>query len=153
VTSVTTNPQPYTPPAGAPSVVLVDVDGTVALRAGRSPYDETLVDTDLPNRPVIMTVRALHAAGHAIVYCSGRTEGCRDKTEVWLREHVGVPFEALHMRPVGDQRRDSIVKLELFDAHIRHRYAVLCVLDDRKQVVEAWRAIGLTVLAVADGDF
>jgi hypothetical protein len=30
---------------------------------------------------------------------------------------------------------------------------VTCVLDDRDQVVNAWRALGLTVLQVADGDF
>ncbi|MFJ5071268.1 hypothetical protein ACIQC7_33105 [Kitasatospora sp. NPDC088556] len=57
------------------------------------------------------------------------------------------------MRPTGDSRRDSIVKVEIFDAHVRDTYNVTCVLDDRTQVVQAWRAIGLTVLQVADGDF
>jgi len=30
---------------------------------------------------------------------------------------------------------------------------VVAVLDDRNQVVEAWRSMGLTVLQVADGAF
>jgi predicted kinase len=145
--------RPYLPPAGAPSAVLVDVDGTVALIGDRSPYDETLVHLDTPNPPVIEVVRALHTAGHAIVYCSGRTERSRPATAAWLTRHVGVPYAALLLRPTGDQRRDAIVKLELFDTHVRDNYAVLCVLDDRKQVVATWRSIGLTVLAVAEGDF
>lgn len=83
---------------------------------------------------------------------SGRTDACRDATALWLAEHVGVPFE-LFMRKAGDVRKDSVVKLELFDRHIRHRYRVLYVLDDRAQVVQAWRSIGLTVFQVAEGDF
>lgn len=59
----------------------------------------------------------------------------------------------LHMRPAGDRRRDSIVKAELFDRHVRDQYRVLVVLDDRKQVVEMWRSLGLTCLQVAEGDF
>lgn len=57
------------------------------------------------------------------------------------------------MRPAGDHRRDAIVKRELFDLHIRHQYRVTHVLDDRTQVVQMWRALGLTCLQVADGDF
>ena len=57
------------------------------------------------------------------------------------------------MRATGDQRRDSIVKLEIFDQEIRDRYHVIGVFDDRQQVVRMWRALGLTVFQVAEGDF
>ena len=57
------------------------------------------------------------------------------------------------MRPAGDRRRDSIVKAELFDRKVRDEYRVLVVLDDRKQVVDMWRSLGLTCLQVAEGDF
>ncbi len=33
------------------------------------------------------------------------------------------------------------------------RYTIKFVLDDRNQVVEFWRSLGLTVLQVAEGDF
>lgn len=144
---------PYVPPVGAPPAVMIDIDGTTALMAGRSPFDETRVQEDRPNPPVITAVRALHAAGHAIVFCSGRSEGCRDATEKWLAEHVGVPYAGLHMRAEGDTRRDAIVKRELFDAHIRDAFDVRFVLDDRQQVVDAWRELGLTVFQVAEGSF
>ncbi|MFG2211916.1 AAA family ATPase [Streptomyces sp. NPDC048638] len=143
----------YEPKPDSPKAVLVDIDGTVALMDGRSPFDETRVHQDLPNTSVISVVRALHAAGQRIVFLSGRTDSCRTATEAWLTEHVGVPYDGPFMRPTGDSRKDSIVKVELFDAHVRDSYNVTCVLDDRTQVVQAWRAIGLTVLQVADGDF
>jgi predicted kinase len=144
---------PYLPPAGAPSAVMVDIDGTVALMCGRSPYDETRVHEDTPNAAVIAAVWAMHAAGHAVIFCSGRTAACREATEEWLAEHVAVPYEALHMRAAGDGRKDSIVKVEIFNREIRHKYDVVAVFDDRRQVVDAWRALGLTVFQVAPGDF
>jgi hypothetical protein len=133
--------------------ILVDIDGTVALRRDRSPYDETRVHLDRPNVPVITTVRAMHAAGHAVIFCSGRSDGCRKATSDWLTQQVQVPYVALHMRQSGDTRRDAIVKVEIFNRHIRDRYQIVAVFDDRDQVVAAWRGIGLTVFQVADGNF
>ncbi|BCJ66733.1 AAA family ATPase [Polymorphospora rubra] len=143
----------YTPPTGAPEVVLVDIDGTVALMAGRSPYDMTRVGEDLPNRAVISAVRAMHAAGYGVVYCSGRDESARPDTEAWLDLHVEVPYLGLYMRPVGDSRKDSVVKKEIFEREIKDRYGVVGVFDDRMQVVRMWRELGLTVFQVAEGDF
>ena len=143
----------YAPPAGAPRVVLVDIDGTVALMNGRYPYDWGRVGDDLPNQAVIGAVRAMHAAGYGVVYCSGRDAVCRAETEAWLDLHVGVPYLGLFMRPEGDSRKDSIVKREIFDTEIRDSYEVAGVFDDRMQVVRMWRELGLTVFQVAEGDF
>lgn len=144
---------PYVPPLGAPEVVLVDIDGTVALNAGRSPFDMTRVLEDQPHRAVITAIRAMHLSGRGVIFCSGRDESARVDTEAWLSQHVQVPYLALHMRRVGDNRRDSVVKQEFFNEHIRERYDVLGVFDDRQQVVDMWRAMGLTVFQVADGNF
>ena len=143
----------YTPPTGAPRIVLVDIDGTVALMAGRSPYDMSRVAEDTPNHAVISAVRAMHSAGYGVVFCSGRDDSCRTETEEWLRRHVDVPYLALYMRGFGDRRRDSVVKQEIFEREIRGRYEVVGVFDDRMQVVRMWRDLGLTVFQVADGDF
>jgi predicted kinase len=143
----------YEPKPGTPKAVLVDIDGTTALMAARSPFDETRVHEDRPNVPVIAVIRAMEAAGNAVVFLSGRTDACRAATHEWLLEHVRVPFRGLFMRPAGDMRKDAIVKRELFDRHIRDSYDVACVLDDRDQVVEMWRAMGLTCLQVAPGNF
>ncbi|RZU49952.1 putative kinase [Krasilnikovia cinnamomea] len=143
----------YEPDGTLPPVVLVDIDGTVALMDGRGPFDWRRVGEDQPNQAVIEAVRAMHAAGNAIVFCSGRDAVCRAETEAWLALYVGVPYEALFMRPEGDNRKDSIVKREIFDTEIRDRWRVVGVFDDRQQVVRMWRELGLTVFQVAEGDF
>jgi predicted kinase len=145
--------EPYVTVPGTPDAIMVDIDGTVALMQGRSPFDETRVHEDRPNEAVIRAVRAMHAAGNRVIFCSGRTDGCYDATEAWLQEHVGVPYEGLFMRKSGDQRKDSIVKVEIFDERIRRFYNIVGVFDDRAQVVAAWRKLGLPVFAVAEGDF
>ncbi|MFI6264741.1 AAA family ATPase [Micromonospora sp. NPDC051006] len=145
--------QVHEPSAGAPEIVLVDIDGTVALNVSRSPYDMTRVGEDQPNEAVIAAVRAMHAAGYAVVFCSGRDASARVDTEAWLQRHVRVPYLALHLRAVGDRRKDSVVKREIYEREIRGRYRVVGVFDDRMQVVRMWRALGLTVFQVADGDF
>jgi predicted kinase len=143
----------YQPPQELPPVVLVDIDGTVALMSGRSPFDMSRVGEDAPNPAVIAAVRAMHAAGHGIVFCSGRDDSCRAETRAWLDLYVGVPYEALFMRAEGDSRKDAIVKREIFEREIRDRWRVVGVFDDRQQVVRMWRALGLTVFQVAEGDF
>jgi predicted kinase len=143
----------YEPSPELPPAVLVDIDGTVALMGDRSPYDWSRVGSDTPNQAVIAAVRAMHAAGNAIVFCSGRDAVCRPETEAWLDLYVGVPYEGLFMRPEGDNRKDAIVKREIFDTEIRDRWRIVGVFDDRRQVVRMWRALGLTVFQVADGDF
>lgn len=145
--------RPYRPPPGAPEAVVVDIDGTVALLHGRSPYDMSRVGEDRPNHAVISAVRAMHAAGHRIVYCSGRTDDCREETLVWLDRYVGVPHDGVHLRARGDRRPDTDVKAEIFDQEIRDRYHVVGVFEDRSHVARMWRSLGLTVFQVAAGDY
>jgi hypothetical protein len=79
---------------------------------------------------------------------SGREDLVRGATEAWLDRH-GLPWEALYMRAAGDHRKDSVVKRELFDAHVAGRYNVAFVIDDRPQVVRMWREeLGLFVFDV-----
>jgi predicted kinase len=140
----------------APLAIVVDIDGTLALMGARSPYDLTRVHEDIPNHAVIEAVRAAYCDGMRVVFCSGREDSARDATRAWLLEHVDRGFvldSPLLMRAAGDMRKDSIVKRELFDAHIRDQFNVRYVLDDRQQVVDMWRALGLTVFQVAPGDF
>ncbi|MEU7755282.1 AAA family ATPase [Micromonospora sp. NPDC049101] len=143
----------HAPSSEPPEIVLVDIDGTVALAVSRSPYDMTRVGEDQPNTAVIAAVRAMHAAGYGVVFCSGRDASARPATEAWLARHVRIPYLGLHLRAVGDSRKDSIVKREIYDREIRDRFRVAGVFDDRVQVVQMWRALGLTVFQVADGDF
>lgn len=131
----------YIPDELLPETVLVDIDGTAMLFDGtREAYDWDKVIDDTPNLPVLRTVQALHDSGHTIVYLSGRDETAREDTLISLTA-AGYPVEnsQLYMRPAGDRRKDTVVKLELFNTHIRHQYQVLFVLDDRDTVVDLYR--------------
>lgn len=136
---------------------LVDIDGTLALRPDvpgvRGPFEWDRVGEDHPNAPVIAVVQALAAAGHRIIYLSGRSGECRAATGTWIAEHVGVPGESLLMRTAGDRRPDEVVKRELYERWVKAIGDVTAVLDDRNKVVAMWRELGLTVFQVADGDF
>jgi predicted kinase len=144
----------YVPPADAPPAIVVDIDGTVAKMNGRSPYDYSKVLEDLPNDPVIGIVKLYYELGYEILFTSGRPDSCRDETVRWIKTHINIAWDyKLFMRNAGDHRKDSVVKKELFDRHIRDNYRVEFVLDDRNQVVEMWRSLGLTCLQVAEGNF
>ena len=120
----------------------------------RSPYHWHRVGEDTVSPAVEAAVRAFAGApdGFAVVLLSGRDGVCRPETEEWLARHE-IPYDELYMRAAGDNRRDSIVKAELFDAHIRQRYRIVAFLDDRDQVVRMWRRMGLVCFQVAEGIF
>ncbi|MFE5296682.1 AAA family ATPase [Streptomyces sp. NPDC056632] len=144
---------PYVADPALPSAVLCDIDGTLALRGDRGPYDFTRCDVDLLNVPVREALRAFRAAHQdRIVLLSGRSEDHRELTEAWLTRYE-VPYDELWMRPSDDGRSDDLVKAELFDSHVRHRYAVRVSLDDRDRVVAVWRRMGLPTWQVNYGNF
>ncbi|MEU9175489.1 AAA family ATPase [Streptomyces sp. NPDC048550] len=145
--------EPYVADPALPSAVMCDIDGTLALTGDRSPYDFSRCGIDVLNEPVRYALDAFRRAdGDTIVLLSGRGEEHRPQTEAWLQRHE-VPYDELWMRPLGDTRRDDVVKAELFDAHVRHRYAVRVSLDDRDRVVAVWRRMGLATWQVNYGDF
>ncbi|MGA5194346.1 AAA family ATPase [Streptomyces exfoliatus] len=145
--------EPYVADPGLPTAVMCDIDGTLALRVDRGPYDFTRCDRDLLNVSVRDALRAFrHSERDRIVLLSGRSEDHRALTESWLARHE-VPYDELWMRASGDGRGDDLVKAELFDAHVRHRYAVRVSLDDRDRVVALWRRMGLPTWQVNYGAF
>lgn len=134
-----------------PKAVICDIDGTLAHMKDRSPYDWDRVDTDEVD-PTIKNLLDVLKDKYFIILVSGRDEVCREKTEKWLRGN-DITYGMLLMRPEGDIRKDSIVKREIFENYIRDYYNIQFVLDDRNQVVEMWRSLGLKCLQVQEGDF
>lgn len=156
--------EPYIAPFGKPKAILVDIDGTVALMGDRDPFDWSRVGEDEPNKPVVNLVLMLQhlrelqmewatnygLSNHSIIFMSGRDAVCATETRNWLKGQGFYNFD-LFMRPEGDSRKDSIVKLELFNEHIRDHYDVQLVLDDRPSVIRMWCKLGLPVFDVAPG--
>lgn len=99
-------------------------------------------------------LRAMHAAGYAIIIGSARPDenNYRQMTTEWLDRH-NIPYSAIYMRKGGDYRKDSIVKVEILDEMLNDGWDIQFALDDRDQVVKAFREAGLPVMQVNDGDF
>jgi len=131
---------------------IFDIDGTLAKMTGRSPYDYTQVHTDVPNHNITMIARLLKQSGLPIILCSGRKAECKEETEKWLKDNA-IPYDFLFMRATDDSRKDSIIKKEIYDREIKDKYNVLAVFDDRNQVVDMWRSLGLTCLQCDYGNF
>lgn len=142
----------YFPDKTLPAAWMVDIDGTLAHMRGRSPFEWHRVGEDALNEAVSEVVYALKVNYFKVILMSGRDEVCRPETEQWMVDH-GVLYDELVMRPEGDMRKDSIVKHELFWEHVAPGYSVRGVLDDRSQVVNMWREIGLPCFQVAPGEF
>lgn len=144
---------PYQALPGTPKAIIVDIDGTLALKGDRGPFDESRIHEDRPNLPVINAVVAMRRMGHRVVIMSGRTDACRTATVRWLNDHLTVMYYGPYMRKAGDFRKDYDVKAELFDKYVRNSYDVEFVFDDRDQVVKLWRDMGIPCFQVAEGAF
>lgn len=149
--------QPDLTPAAAwdpmlPTAIIVDTDGTLANHEGiRSPYDTSRYHLDTVHEDVARVVRELGDTYH-LIGVSGRDEEFRDVTEDWWTAIARVDADEMFFRPRGDVRPDDVVKAEIYEKHIRGRYNILGVFDDRGRVLRMWRAKGLTTFAVGDTD-
>lgn len=149
-----------------PDCVIIDIDGTIADKGERNPYNFGSVDLDKPKLDIIKIIN-LFSLGYAREYngkwptfffFSGREDinNCKQLTSDWL--HLNMPMywkdgACLRLRKLGDHRKDNIVKEEMYNEFVKDKYNVLAVFDDRNQVVEMWRSLGLTCLQVAEGNF
>lgn len=139
--------------------VIFDRDGTlfsVQHHMGpKGPRDWGSFNANCADDCVVPAVAALfklvrdNCPGVKVIITSGREDHTRANMLLGMERHDVVP-DLLFMRKSGDQRKDSIVKAEIYAQEIEPHYNVLFVVDDRPQVVEGWRKLGLKVIAVTD---
>lgn len=129
--------------------IIVDIDGTIADKWERNPFDWTKVREDKPHTDIISLVKFL-AEKYEIIFVSGRDEVCREDTQIWL-DNQWLNWLLL-MRKQWDKRSDDIVKYEILKELIQTHY-IAYVLDDRNKVVKMWRDAGLRCLQVAEWNF
>ena len=136
-----------------PKAIICDLDGTLALMNGRNPFDAATCDKDLLNEPVANVLKNYKKLGYKILLVSGREDQYKAPTLRFLETH-GILFDDLIMRKSNDNRKDSIIKTEIFTNHIKDNYFIEFVLDDRNQVVDTWRKdLKLPCFQVYYGDF
>lgn len=136
-----------------PRVIMCDLDGTLAILKYRHPFDPKSCESDIVNFSVKQTLLSMKKQGYKIILVSGRKDSAKYETERWLSDNW-IPYDELHMRKDKDNRKDSIIKEEIYEQYILGKYYVEFILDDRDQVVDMWRQkLGLTVFQVNYGKF
>jgi predicted kinase len=135
-----------------PDAVICDLDGTLALfdRDKVSPYDRDFL-ADKVNEAVRGILWYHHDCDAEIILLSGRKDTFREQTTTWLANNA-IYYAHLYMRKDGDGRPDNVVKEELYEQHIRGKYNVVMVIDDRLSVCRLWHRLGLPLLRVGDPD-
>ncbi len=141
----------------ARNYILVDIDHTLASSFWR---DDMIGDWDAyhavsgqdePLQDVVTMVNALYGSGKTVIGMTARPEKWRQVTMEWLVKHF-VSMDELLMRPDDDFRPAPEVKvalaLERFQDESNLVAQVALVLDDREDVIEAFRALGVTAMQV-----
>ena len=138
-------------------------------------YDkfESEIVNDTPNVEVFAIAHALLAKltpdeerCHRLIIASGRKERWKETTLDMLNRAMclmwGCKYEkdgfysfwsATYFRKDDDNRKDSIVKEEMYRQMLWDGYDPKLVFDDRQQVVDMWRDKGIRVCQVAEGNF
>lgn len=97
---------------------------------------------------------------HNIYLVTGRegTDQIKTDTKVWLAEK-NVYYDEIRFREEKDYRKDSEVKEEILRERLpisnydNPENLVYFAVDDRLQVIDMWRDLGITVLDCAGGEF
>ena len=140
------------------NVVIVDIDNVISDSRWREEhlpdFDKfhSLCGQDHPVAPVVALVNTLGlGGGFELIGVTGRNEKWRAETVSWMLRH-GVWIDDILMRPDTDFRPAPELKLALVrqrlgdDYMIRERVAF--VLDDREDILGAFRSLGVIGLRV-----
>jgi hypothetical protein len=145
-------------PPTRPPAVIFDRDGTLfSVKHHFNPVDNKpynwhdyngLIRFDSPVPVAVALMRSIRP-GITRICTSGRMDTYRQPMLDSFSKH-DVPIDLLLMRRAGDQRRDSIVKSEIYHQYIAPFYRVVYVVDDRPSVCDMWESLGLPLLRVRD---
>lgn len=114
-----------------------------------------MLEFDTHNKDVVNVMKSLYHSDYEdnnIIITSARNERHRDVTMKQL-ELAGVKYDAMYLRDDGDMRPDDIVKEELLGKIRTDGYNPTIAFDDRNQVVNKWRELGINCYQVRTGDF
>ena len=107
-------------------------------------YDEEI-------EPIARLCRHLLMLSKDVRVVTGRPENTRYDTLEWLKAHrIHIRPYRVYMRKEGDYREDFKVKEEIVKPFMDQ---IQVIFDDRQQVVDMYRSLGLVVCQVAKGDY
>lgn len=89
-----------------------------------------------------------------IVILTARPDHYRKITQRWLAKH-GITYDKLLMRPNRSHEHSASLKLKLMKTHKMAPEEISCAYDDRQDVVDAYKSIGINaaILKINDVDY
>ena len=123
-----------------------------------------MLEFDRPNIDVCSIAKSLNIlerfeidlpvamSNNRIIITSARNERHRDVTMKQLA-FAGVRYDSMYLRKDNDFRPDDVVKAELLGKIITDGFDPTVAFDDRNQVVNKWRELGIHCYQVRTGDF
>lgn len=98
---------------------------------------------------------AMYKSGYKIIFMTARSSNFDGHTITrdWLNSHLnaeGLYDYELIMRPNNDFRPDTDVKLMLYTTLVVPHYDILFAVDDKSNIVNLWRNLGITALHCTD---
>jgi 5'(3')-deoxyribonucleotidase len=148
-------------------IIICDLDGTLADCSHRQHHVQPeagnrkdwkaffkTIEDDTVNQDLNEVLKVLHQF-YDIYFVTARPNDYYGPTVRWLLESAEWQKDEYNiiMRRKGDFRADTIVKQEILDGIKADGHQILMVFDDRKSVVNMWRANNLFTCQVADHDF
>lgn len=143
--------------------VIVDLDGTLYNSVKRVHLAQARLWDDFhqasiqdePHMDVLELINALNP-DISVIAVTGRNNAYANLTREWLKRY-NVPISGLLMRADEDWRSDTDVKIALLEKLFGDKETVLssviCVLEDRDKMVEAYRNYGLSCWQVRAGGY
>lgn len=148
----------------AGSVVLCDIDGTIADTTHRLHYvnppegekkDWKGFFSEMANDIVRLDVQKilvdLYNQGFTIIFLSARPDSYKDVTLKWLADKNLSFAYTLIMRQSHDKRPDTEVKADMLNLHFPDKGVIHTIIDDRPSVIRMWKEMGLNVIDVGAG--
>ena len=142
------------PELNLPSVVICDLDATLALHQGREPFEWDLLKTDKIDPRLRLLLN--HFMGlYKVVFITGRPESARLATTEWLQDPQNKLHDnwVLYMRKNNDFSHGDDYKEKVYREKIEGKYNVLCVFEDSNKCVSRWRELGLLTCQVENSDY
>lgn len=142
------------PELNLPSVVICDLDATLALHQGREPFEWDLLKTDKIDPRLRLLLN--HFMGlYKVVFITGRPESARLATTEWLQDPQNKLHDnwVLYMRKNNDFSHGDDYKEKVYREKIEGKYNVLCVFEDSNKCVTRWRELGLLTCQVENSDY
>jgi FMN phosphatase YigB (HAD superfamily) len=145
-------------------LIVFDLDGVLADFSARAPllsqeptpWDHffALSYQDKPIEPMCDMFRMYQTArpnNCVVSILTSRPARWRLITNTWLRSNNLEP-DMLYMRPDQDRREDVVYKAGQAEALLDFGWDIKLAFDDRQEIVDMWRAKGITCLHIGDPD-